>query len=63
MVPSYLMVTSIASLNQLQEIPLHLPALATVITHSHMHVVQIKYSLAHPQDLIPTLVGMCYRML
>ena len=35
---------------------MHHPVLATVITQSQMHV-QIKHSLAHLQDLIPTLTG------
>ena len=35
---------------------MHHPVLATVITQSQMHV-QIKHSLAHLQDLIPTLAG------
>ena len=34
---------------------MHHPVLATVIALSQMHV-QIKHSLAHLQDLIPTLV-------
>ena len=32
------------------------PVLATAVTQSQMHV-QIKHSLAHLQDLIPTLAG------
>ena len=36
---------------------MHHPVLATVITQSQMHV-QIKHSLAHLQDLIPTLAGL-----
>ena len=35
---------------------MHHPVLATVITQSQIHV-QIKHSLAHLQDLIPTLAG------
>ena len=35
---------------------MHHPVLATVITQSQMHV-QIKHSLAHLQDLIPTVAG------
>ena len=38
---------------------MHHPVLATVITQSKMHV-QIKHSLAHLQDLIPTLAGLFY---
>ena len=35
---------------------MHYPVLATVITQGQIHV-QIKRSLAHLQDLIPTLAG------
>ena len=35
---------------------MHHPVLATVITQTQLHV-QIKHSLAHLQDLIPTLAG------
>ena len=37
-------------------IPMHHPLLATVITQSQMQV-QLKLSLAHLQELIPTLGG------
>ena len=39
---------------------MHHPILATVITQSQMHV-QIKHSLAHLEDLIPTLAGIKYK--
>ena len=38
---------------------MHHPVLATAIPQSQMHV-QIKHSLAHLQDLIPTLAGIKY---
>ena len=38
---------------------MHYPVLATAITQSQMHV-QIKHSLEHVQDLIPTLAGIKY---
>ena len=46
----------VTSSNQTQEI---YPVLATVITQSQMHV-QIKHSLAHLRDVIPTLTGIKY---
>ena len=39
---------------------MHHPVLATVITQGQMHV-QIKHSLAHLQDLIPTLADIKYK--
>ena len=39
---------------------MHFPLLATIITQSQMHA-QIKHSLAHLQDLIPTLADMKYK--
>ena len=39
---------------------MHHRVLATVITQNQMHV-QIKHSLAHLQDLIPTLAGIKYK--
>ena len=40
---------------------MHHTVLATVITQSQMHV-QIKHSLAHLQNLIPTLAGIKWYM-
>ena len=52
--------SKLALVTDKKEPPIHYPVLAIVITQSQMHV-QIKHSLAHLQDLIPTLAGIKYK--